>query len=105
MEIEIQDLSAKLEQSIPLLDVRMPDEYEEGHVPGAFLIPLPELPERVGELADIEGELLVICKLGGRSAKACEFLATHGLQVINVAGGTDAWIELGNTVVSGPEPQ
>lgn len=105
MEIEIPELSARLEQKTPLLDVRMPDEYEEAHVPGAFLIPLPELPERVGELADVEGELLVICKAGGRSAKACEFLRTHGLTAVNVAGGTDAWIEAGNATVSGPESQ
>ncbi|MCX6525243.1 MAG: rhodanese-like domain-containing protein, partial [Actinobacteria bacterium] len=51
-EIDVETLSTALDDGAVLIDVRMPDEYQEAHVPGAILIPLPELPERLGELPD-----------------------------------------------------
>jgi rhodanese-related sulfurtransferase len=99
-EIDVDRLSALLEEGVVVIDVRMPDEYEQGHVPGAILIPLPELPERLGELPDEETGY-VICHLGGRSMKACDFLETQGYAMVNVAGGTQAWIESGRNTVSG----
>ena len=99
-EIDVEALSAALDEGAVLIDVRMPDEYQEAHVPGAILIPLPELPERLGELPD-ESVGYVICHLGGRSLKACEFLATQGYEMVNVAGGTQAWIESGRSTASG----
>ena len=44
----------------------------------------------------------MICKSGGRSMKAAEFLAAQGRQAVNVAGGTNAWIDSGRSVESGP---
>ena len=99
-EIDVDGLSALVENGVVLIDVRMPDEYEQAHVPGALLIPLPELPERLGELPDEETGY-VICHLGGRSMKACEFLQTQGYIMVNVAGGTQAWIESGRSTDSG----
>ncbi|CAN5651078.1 rhodanese-like domain-containing protein [soil metagenome] len=101
-EISVDELAALLDSGAALIDVRMPDEYEEAHVPGAVLVPLPELPERLGEIPD-ESTAYVICKMGGRSMKACEFLVTQGYDVVNVAGGTQAWIEAGRPTVSGAE--
>jgi rhodanese-related sulfurtransferase len=46
----------------------------------------------------------VVCKSGGRSMRACEFLAEQGLDVVNVAGGTMAWIASGRDVVEGDRP-
>ena len=46
--------------------------------------------------------LYVICRSGGRSAQACEFLSAHDVDAVNVAGGTLAWIESGREVDSGP---
>lgn len=103
-EIDVEALAGLLTAGpVPLLDVRMPDEYEEGHVPGAVLVPLPELPDR---LADVpEGDVLyVICRSGARSAKAVELLAATGRDVANVAGGTLDWVESGRDVATGPEP-
>lgn len=83
-----------------VLDVRQPDEYEEVRVPGAFLIPLGELPERVEEVPD--GVLLhVICRSGARSGKAVEWLCTQGFEAVNVAGGTLAWVDAGYPVDRG----
>lgn len=85
-----------------MIDVREPDEYAEGHVPGAPLIPLASVPDR---LADIpaDGPVLIICKSGGRSRNAAEFLRTQGIDAINVAGGTMDWIRAGHPVVTGDE--
>lgn len=76
-----------------ILDVREPDEYEGANLEGA-LIPLGELPARVGELEAHRGDavLVVHCRLGGRSAKAVEFLHAQGFtNAVNLAGGIHAW--------------
>lgn len=103
-QLGVDDLAPLIEGGAPLVDVRMPDEYDEAHVPGAVLIPLPELPERWGEVPT-SGVVHVICRSGARSQSACEFLAAQGLDVVNVAGGTLAWIESGRATVSGSEPR
>lgn len=83
-----------------LLDVREPNEYEAGHAPGAVSIPLGELRARAPEAAALGDTVTVICKLGGRSQKAAEFLATQGVTTRNVTGGTTAWADAGKTLVS-----
>ena len=83
-----------------LLDVREPFEFagpRGRHAPGAVLVPLAQLPHRLDALpADPAAEILVICKSGGRSARAAEFLIESGRRrVFNIAGGTDAWASAG----------
>jgi adenylyltransferase/sulfurtransferase len=74
-----------------LLDVREPSEHVVAHIEGATLIPLGELPSRLGELPS-GTRILVHCKLGGRSAKAVALLQENGFaDVWNVAGGIMAW--------------
>ena len=103
-EIDIHELARVRDSSeIALIDVRRPDEYEEFHVPGAVLIPLNELPDRMGELPEIS-PLYIICRTGARSAIAAEFLTEQKLDAINVAGGTLAWAKAGNDIVSGVDP-
>jgi len=101
-EIDVEELASLLEGDIVLVDVRQPDEHVEARVPGVQLIPLPELGERHVEIPEAD-TVYVICKVGGRSMKACEFLVAQGRQAVNVAGGTNAWIESGRAVDSGPE--
>ena len=102
-QIDIAGLAALHSAGATVLDVRNPDEYETGHVPGAAFIPLDELADRVGEVpAGVP--LYVICAAGGRSQRACEFLAPQGHDVVNVTGGTGAWVDAGHGVVSGPMP-
>lgn len=74
-----------------LLDVRQDFEYAEGHLPGAVLIPLPELAERASEL-DPELPLLVYCRSGKRSLAGANLLAGLGFgQVMSLDGGITAW--------------
>jgi molybdenum cofactor guanylyltransferase len=99
-EIDVAELAARQEQGAFVLDVRQPEEYESGHVPGAVLIPLGDLPARQDEVP-ADREILVICRTGGRSAIAVQALNGAGYRATNVAGGTLAWIEAGRPVVEG----
>jgi rhodanese-related sulfurtransferase len=104
-EIDVDQLAARLESGGRVVDVREPDEYVEGHVPGAVLVPLGTVPEHIDAFAG-EGPTYVICKSGGRSMRACEFLAAQDpdLELVNIAGGTTAWIASGRDVVEGDQP-
>lgn len=77
-----------------LIDVRKPDEYAEVHAAGAVSIPLASVLERASEI-DTSQDIYLICKAGVRSAKAGAALEAQGFQVINVEGGTDAWVAAG----------
>jgi rhodanese-related sulfurtransferase len=100
-EVDVAELARQRESGTPLLDVREPDEWEEFRAPGAVLIPLGEVAERLAEIPTA-GTVYVICKSGGRSAKAVELLRANGIDAVNVAGGSLAWREAGNPVDSGP---
>ena len=74
-----------------LIDVRQDWEYEEFHLPGARLIPLPELPDRMDEI-DINKPTLVYCALGGRSSSAANLMSGQGVkETYNMLGGITAW--------------
>lgn len=77
-------------EDVELLDVREPEEWEAGHIPGAKHIPLGEIPDRIHEL-NPNKETIVICRSGNRSGKACDFLSARGHQVVNMAGGMMKW--------------
>lgn len=84
-------LSDKTLQEVTILDVRQPGEYEEGHIPGARLVPMPVLTDSLGEI-DRSKPVLVYCAIGGRSRVAAQTLAGKGYdQVINLSGGFKAW--------------
>ena len=84
-------LAAARPGEISLLDVRMEPEYEEFHLPGAKLMPLPELPDRLGEI-DKDKPVVVYCRAGARSAAAARLLAAAGLpRIVNMLGGAMAW--------------
>jgi adenylyltransferase/sulfurtransferase len=93
-EIQPEELKRRLDagEDIFVLDVREPHEYRICNL-GGHLIPLGELPQRVHEL-DSRQEIVALCKVGGRSAKAVEFLRQSGFQhVRNLAGGIAAWAD------------
>jgi len=84
-------MAAHREDDYTLLDVRQPGEYEESHLPGARLIPLPQLPNAYGEL-DPEKPTVVHCAVGGRSRVAAQMLSGWGFkEVYNLAGGIKAF--------------
>ena len=89
---EARDFMAEhKEGSYTLLDVRQAFEYQEAHLPGATLIPLPTLPDLLGSL-DPGKPTIVYCAAGGRSRMAAQFLAHQGFRhVFNLVGGIQAW--------------
>lgn len=99
--IDVHQLKADLEAGIVpvLIDVRTPAEYASGHVDAAITVPLQTIPEKMTELEAYKGNTVyMICKAGGRSANACQFLSAHGFDVVNVMGGTGGWINAGYPV-------
>ena len=91
-EVDVATAAAAVAAGAPLLDVRQPDEYDEIHAVGAQLIPLGELPDRLDEVPR-DATIHVICRSGARSLKAAELLASEGIEAVNVAGGTLAWVD------------
>lgn len=92
-DLSVSELQAATASGLPVLDVRTPEEFAEGHVPGAINIPLQELQARSAELAALKDrEFAVICAVGGRSSSATGLLHRQGYSgARNVAGGTQAW--------------
>jgi len=102
-EVTVDQLAEKLAHGARLVDVREIDEYESGHIPSALHVVLGTVPDNV-EIFRGDGPTYVVCKSGGRSMRACEFLADHGVNIVNVAGGTMAWIQSGRDTVAGDSP-
>jgi hydroxyacylglutathione hydrolase len=82
-------------RNLQIVDVRGPDEWRRGHLPGAIHIPLASLPDRLGEL-DSSAPIILQCKGGGRSAIATSFLQSHGIaNATNMVGGYESWVKNG----------
>jgi adenylyltransferase/sulfurtransferase len=92
-EIEVKDVKSKLDRGddFVLIDVREPHEHQICNIPQARLIPLGQVAQRLGEL-DPSADIVIHCKSGMRSAKACGILRQAGFQrVRNMKGGILAW--------------
>jgi adenylyltransferase/sulfurtransferase len=97
-QMNVTDLKTKLDNGddFLLLDVREQNEYDIVNIPGAKLLPLSifqaKWEEELGDKKD--KEIVIHCKMGGRSQQACDFLAAQGFaNVSNVAGGVMAWVD------------
>jgi len=94
-EITSVELKQRLDRGdkLKIVDVREPNEYQINRIPGSELIPLGDVPKRVNEL-NPDDEIVVHCKMGGRSAKAADFLRSVGFKkVLNLKGGILDWID------------
>lgn len=98
-EISVADLGA-LGDGVTVIDVRELDEWVDGHIPWAVHVPLATVPDRVDAFDGTP--TYVICKVGGRSASACRFVAEQGADVVNVVGGMLAWEAAGLAVAREP---
>jgi rhodanese-related sulfurtransferase len=97
-EISVADLAA-LGPGVSLVDVREDHEWEDSRIPYARHVVLATVPGRIEEF---DGDpTYVVCRSGGRSHHACEFVAQQGRRVVNVAGGMMAWISAGFDTTSG----
>lgn len=85
-----------------VLDVREPDEWSAGHIPGATLIPVGELAARLTEIPR-DRDVVVVCRSGNRSAQGRDILLGAGYpSVTSMAGGMNDWAGSGQPVVEGP---
>jgi hydroxyacylglutathione hydrolase len=89
-QITVHELKERLDE-LQVVDVRSPDEWEEGHIPGATHVFLPELEERRGELKK-DRPVVVYCDSGYRASLGTSILQQHGFHVHNVPGSWQAWM-------------
>ena len=95
-EITAVEFKRRLDRGdkLTIVDVREPNEYQINRIPGSVLIPLGEVPARYKAELDPDDEIVVHCKMGGRSAKAADFLRTQGFpRVLNLKGGILDWVD------------
>lgn len=83
-----------------ILDVREDDEWAAGHIDGSQHIPLGQLMGRLDELP-ADQQVVVTCKMGGRSARATAYLVQAGRDAVNLDGGVTAWSAAGRPLVDG----
>ncbi len=96
--VSIDGVPDPLPEGLTVLDVREPVEWAHGHIEGSTHIPMNELPERLAELPDTQ--LLVVCKVGGRSAQVTGWLVQQGRDAVNLDGGMLDWQAAGRAMVS-----
>lgn len=91
-ETTVQEVQQSIEngKKLNLIDVREVTEVQEGHIPGIINIPLSLLEFRLHEL-DKNTPYILLCRSGGRSGQATEFLSYHGYDATNMVGGMLAW--------------
>ena len=90
-EISSRDMLVRYSDDPYIVDVRTPDEYRKGHIPGAKLAPLNELGRRYKDIPQ-DREVYIICQSGNRSAEAVIWLLKKGYdQVFNISGGMNRW--------------
>ncbi len=100
--ISVSDAAERFAAGAYLLDVREQSEWNEGHISGAVLIPLAQLPARLSEIP-ADRDVLIICRSGNRSAQARDQLRAAGFpNTTSIDGGMNAWIAAGLPVVTGP---
>lgn len=89
------------DSTVKILDVRTSQEFSQGHIKGAVLIPVSELSDRIQELVPFKNRsILVYCHSGNRSATASRILKKAGFtKISNLQGGIKAWISAGNETV------
>ncbi len=100
-EISVAEAADQREQGAFILDVRQPEEWQQFHIPGATLIPLGELPNRLNEVPK-DRPVVVVCRTGHRSAQGRDILLNAGFtQVTSMAGGVTEWQAQGLPVATG----
>lgn len=97
--VSIDQVPNPLPEGLSILDVREPVEWSHGHIDGAQHIPLGELVERFAEIPT-DTQVLVVCKVGGRSAQATGYLVQNGVEAVNLDGGMLEWQGAGRPMVS-----
>src|SRR5262245_2534040 len=90
-EIQGADARRLVAQGARLIDVRSPDEYAGGHLPGAVNIPIQVLDRRLADVGPRDGELVLYCRSGHRSGRAAALLRANGFTRVHNLGPMTAW--------------
>ena len=96
--IDVDQVPLELD-GFTVLDVREPIEWNHGHLAGSVHIPMMDLPQRLGEVP-ADSQVLVVCKVGGRSAQVVGYLVGQGIDAVNLAGGLIEWTASGRPLIS-----
>ena len=100
-QISIDQAAQAREQGAFMLDVREPDEWDDFHMPGATLIPLGDLPDRLSEVPT-DQDIVVVCRSGNRSQEGRDILLEAGFtNVSSMAGGMNKWRSQGLPIEGG----
>ena len=93
-EISVNELKEQIDRGDDpfILDCREPGEFQISRVPHSILIPMGELRDRLDEVPK-EGEIVVVCRTGRRSAMVTQFLRQEGYQARNLVGGVNRWVD------------
>lgn len=86
-----------------LLDVREPEEWRHGRIDGSLHVPMNSVPDHVAyrpETLDPQRRVVVVCKMGGRSAHVAAWLNRNGFDAVNLDGGVLAWATSGRPLVA-----
>lgn len=97
-EVDVTALPDEIPPGVTVLDVREDVEWRAGHIDDAVHMPLMQVPHRLAEL-NSNHRIVVVCKVGGRSAQATQFLRTSGRDAVNLSGGMMAWEAAGRPMV------
>src|SRR5699024_10918118 len=106
MDEEVTLTVNDIPEGATIVDVREDDEWEAGHIEGAYHVPLGELPARLDDLP-LDDDMYVVCRTRARPTPAGAWLPPHGFDAVNVAGGMGSWtLDNGKPIVSesGEEP-
>jgi rhodanese-related sulfurtransferase len=97
--VAVEDVPTPLPSGLVVLDVREPDEWDAGHIDQAVHVPIRQLAGRLDEVPT-DRQVLVVCRVGARSASATAFLVSHGRNAVNLSGGLHAWAAAGRPIVA-----
>jgi rhodanese-related sulfurtransferase len=93
--IRTDDVDSLVAQGWRLLDVRTDEEWASGRIPGSLHVPMDQVVARLGEIGD---RTLVVCAVGGRSARVTAYLREQGREALNVDGGVHGWAAAGGPI-------
>ena len=101
-EVSVSAAALMRDDGAFMLDVREPDEWAAGHIPGATLIPLGQLSSRIAEVPR-DRTVVTVCRSGNRSAQARDILFNAGYEAVaSMTGGMNEWTAADLEVVTGP---
>ncbi len=99
--VSVEEAYQMYQDGMFVLDVRTPEEWNDFHIPNTSLIPLEELPSRLGELPSGQ-PILVVCRSGNRSQPGRDILLQAGFEATSMDDGLNEWRDRGYPVTSGP---